>query len=173
MKMRNAIRLILTNCVLLGALRERRWHGSLEQNLSSLCPCCRLLTYKQGTLCHLAQPWQWELCEGKWSGGIFLLACKSLLTVKQPSRFTAGLVWLPTWSNRTLLQVLAFLAVSLPANSLIRHGYLAFHGYFLKASEVCFAACMDLVAGMGSEGGIPPRITVNQGQKEKCALLCT
>jgi len=98
-------------------------------------------------------------------GGILLLACKTLLPVRQPSRLTTGLVWLPAWSNRTLLQVLAFLAVSLPPNSLICHGYLAFHGYFLKASEVCFAAHMGLIAGVGSDGGIPPQITVNQGQR--------
>lgn len=99
-------------------------------------------------------------------GGFFLPACKTLLSVRQPSRLTAGLVWLPVWSNRTLLQVLAFLAVSLPPNSLICHGYLAFHGYFLKASEVCFAARMDLIAGVCSEGSIPPQITVNQGWKK-------
>lgn len=99
-------------------------------------------------------------------GGIFLFACKTLLSVRQPSRLTVGLVWLPAWSNRILLQVLTFLAVSLPPNSLICHGYLAFHGYFLKASEVCFAACVSLSAGMSFEGGIPPQITVNQGQKE-------
>lgn len=57
-----------------------------------------------------------------------------------------------------LLQVLAFLAVSLLPNSLIRHGYLAFHGYFLKASEVCFAACMGLIAGTGSGGRHPSSI---------------
>lgn len=99
-------------------------------------------------------------------GGIFLFACKTLLSVRQPSRLTAGLVWLPAWSNRTLLQVLTFLAVSLPPKSLICHGYLAFHGYFLKSSEVCFAARMGLITGMGPEGGIPPQIIVNQGQKE-------
>lgn len=93
--------------------------------------------------------------------GIFLPVCKTLLSVRQPSRLTAGLVWLPAWSNQTLLQVLAFLAVSVPPNSLIRHGYLAFHGYFLKVSEVCFAARMGLIAGMGSEGDIPLQITVN------------
>lgn len=78
----------------------------------------------------------------KWSRWDFLPARKTFLYVRQPSRLTAGLVWLPAWSNQTLLQVLNFLAVSLSPSSLICHGYLAFHGYFLKASEVCFAACM-------------------------------
>lgn len=54
-----------------------------------------------------------------------------------------------------LLQVLAFLAVSLPPNSLIRHGYLAFHGYFLKVSEVCFAARMGLLAWAPREASLP------------------
>lgn len=71
MEVRNTIRLLLCNCVLLGALRERRWHGRPESSLSRLCPCCKLLTREQETLCHLAQPWQWELCEGKWSGWDF------------------------------------------------------------------------------------------------------
>lgn len=76
---------------------------------------------------------------------------QTFLSARQPSRLTADTVWLPAWSNQTLLQVLAFLAVSLSHSSLICHGYLAFHGYFLKASEVCFAACMGLITGMSFE----------------------
>lgn len=120
-------------------------------SISSLGPCSRFLIHEWGTLGHLAQALQWELRKGKWSRWDFLPACKTFLSVRQPSRLTAGLVWLPAWSNQTLLPVFAFLAVSLSPNSLICHGYLAFHGYFLKASEVCFAACVGLITGMGSE----------------------
>lgn len=151
MNMINIIRLILCNCVVLGALRERRWHDRPEQSISSLWPCNRLLIHEWGTLDHLTQPLQWELDEGKWSEWDFLPSCKTFLSVRQPSRLTAGIVWLPTWSKQTFLQVLTFLAVSLSPNSLICHGYLAFHGYFLKTTEVCFAACMGLITSRSFE----------------------
>lgn len=48
--------------------------------------------------------------------GIFLPCTQTLLPVRQPSILTARLLWLPARGNRTPLQVLAFLTLSLPPN---------------------------------------------------------
>lgn len=65
--------------------------------------------------------WHWGLC-GKCSRrqaafvGFSSPVRKTLLPVRQPSILTARLLWLPARGNRTPLQVLAFLTLSLPPN---------------------------------------------------------